>query len=185
MLNGFAPIMIFNFKKLLPQADVTGVPLLSSITESVPLIPIPIYFDATLTGIHITSQNKNIDIKTESETLPDGEKPRTTQSGLSSVITINALANRDSLGLNIISAMMDVIFQKVTSKEYSISWVSGAITAFGCLLDGFSVQEAENSDLLHVSIQLSNAPSGSTADNGSPEAPTTLSKSTGTIPLGS
>jgi hypothetical protein len=184
MLNGIAPIIIFNFKKLVPALETliseSNIPLLETlkITDYVPLIPIPLYLDEKFTGLFIDTEDKNVDIKTDTETRTDGKAPTATQVGLSNVVTINMLANKNSLGLNLLLAMADLVFEKVTSKEYSISYLHGAIAVFNGLLEGFSATQDSNTDVLHVQIKIARQ-SGSTIEK---LAPLTLDKVTGAIP---
>jgi hypothetical protein len=182
MLNGLAPIIIFNFKKLLPALqDITsGIPLLSDVTGSIPLVPIPVYLDEKITGIYIDQENKNIDIETRAQTLPDGQTPKSQQSGINSLITVNMVGSKNSIGLSILIAMCDLIFEKVTSQEYSITYLHEAVTIFGGLLEGFSVQQSANTDLYSLSLQISKVTGGSTVEK---VAPVTLSKATGVLPL--
>jgi len=179
MLNGVAPILIFNFKKLLPQLDVSQIPLLSSVTDSIPLVPIPIYLDEKITGILIDEENKNVDIETKAQTLPDGSTPKAQQTGINSTVTINMTASANSIGVSILSALADIIFEKVTSQEYSISYLHKAVTIFGGLLESFSIQQRANTDLYSISLQISKATGGSTVEKAAPQ---TLSRVTGPTP---
>lgn len=165
MLNGLAPIIIFNFKKLLPQFTLpVGIPLIAEAGSTVPLIPIPIYLKEEITGLYIKQQNKNVDIETKVQTLTDGTAPKVLQNGLNSTVTINMVSNKNSIGLGIMSALIDLIFEKVTSEEYSISYFNGAVTVFGGLLEGYSVSENESNDLYNVSLQISRSNGGSTTE---------------------
>jgi hypothetical protein len=177
MLNGISPLLIFNFKKLLPQANVSGIPLLNKLTDTIPLAPIPIYLDERYglvppgageilptfgSGIVITSHGKNIDVNTKADTNVEGKTPDATQDGLNSVVTINMLANKGSISLSVLIALCDLVFPKVTSQEYSISYINGAFSVFGGLLEGFSAQESDTDNLLRLTLQLSNAKAGTT-----------------------
>src|SRR5438105_1622797 len=117
MLNGIAPILIFNFKKLTPSAAETigKIPVVSSIVNAIGLPPIPLYLDPRLTGIEIDQEGKNIDVETEMQTKPDGTDPTPIQKGINNTVTVNMVAEKDSIGLTILTALTDVIFPKVTS----------------------------------------------------------------------
>lgn len=182
MLNGIAPIIIFNFKKLAPSLleSINSIPLLAENKLSIPLIPIPIYLDEKLTGIYIDSESKNIDIETKAQTLPDGKAPKAIQRGLNSVITVNMIASADSVGLSVLMAMSDLIFQKVTSQEYSVTYIHKAVTVFGGLLEGFSAVQNSNNNLYNISLQISRATGGSTVEKA---APVTLERASGEVPL--
>lgn len=184
MLNGIAPIIIFTFKRNAPSTTPSAAEFgpqlpVSEETLSIPLIPIPIYLDEKLTGILINSENKNIDVNTEVRTKPDGSDPEITQQGVNSSITIEATAKTESIGISILAAMADIIFDKVTSKEYSITYIHGAITVFGGLLDEFSITQNSENDLYSIHLKLSNSKK-STIEKA---APLTLPKSTGITPL--
>lgn len=181
MLNGVAPLLIFNFKKLVPQLSISSIPLLAEDGASIPLIPIPVYLDEKLTGVIVSSQNKNIDIRTDAETLPDGDKPRVEQKGLNSSITVTLKANSESIGLNVILALMDQIFEKVTSQEYSVTYINKAVTVFGGLLDSFSVNESENSNEYTITMVISKVTGSSTVEK---VAPTVLPKLSNAAVLG-
>lgn len=198
MLNGIAPIIIFNFKKLAASKleSINSIPLLAENKLSIPLIPIPLYLEeisrfgssgvegvsraGTVSGIYIDSESKSIDIETKPQTLPDGKTPKATQRGLNSVVTINMIASSNSVGLSVLMAMSDLIFQKVTSQEYSITYINKSMTVFGGLLESFSVLQNSNNDLYNISMQISRVTGGSTVEKA---APATLERASGEVPL--
>lgn len=156
MLNGVAPIIIFSFKPQLTQAlfsGVAGIPVIGDVLNNIG-IPIPIYLDENLTGIHVESESKAIDIDTQIQTRYDGKPANYDQRGLSNLITINMLANRTSILLSVLLAMNDVIFSKVVAKEYNITYLNGATTIFGGLLHGFSTQSGSDDDLIRIVMQI-------------------------------
>jgi hypothetical protein len=155
MLNGIAPILIFQFSKKLVTAEaVSKIPILSSLVSSIPLPPIPLYLDEKLTGIIIDSEDKNIDIETSQETLTDGGSPLVTQKAIESVVKINMRASKDSIGLTILSAVADMILPKVTSQEYSIQYLNGATTMFNARLKSFQVNSSSDNTLLNITLEL-------------------------------
>jgi len=157
MLNGIAPIFLFNFKKLTPsqEASIAKIPIVSSIVNAIGLPPIPLYLDEKLTGIYIDSENKNIDIETAVDTSAAGKDATVNQKGINSTVTINMFATKTSLGLTLFSALADLIFAKVTSKEYSITYLNGAVTVFNGLLHSFSINQSSENDLYTVTVVLS------------------------------
>lgn len=181
MLNGLDPIIIFNFKKLLPalQGATSGIPLLAGLTDSLPLAPIPIYLSEKITGLYIEQENKNIDIATDAVTKDDGKKPSAFQQGLGSTVTVVMHANASSIGLTILSALTDIIFEKVTSQEYTISYLHKAVAIFGGLLDSFSIQQSRDNDLYTATMVISRVTGGTTIPEASPDV---ASKTTGTVP---
>jgi hypothetical protein len=161
MLNGIAPIIIFNFKRnlglSLGSLSTEGIPLLESLGTSIPLPPIPVYLSEKITGVYPESETKSIDIETIANTTPDGGEPETEQNGLNSTVTISLLANSESVGLSILIALSDLIFQRVTSKEYSITYIHGAMTIFNGLLESFNVTQNTDNTLYRINITLSSA----------------------------
>jgi hypothetical protein len=181
MLNGIDPIFLFNFFKLTPelQAQINTIPLVAKVVSKIGLPPIPVYLSEKLTGIYIDSESKNIDIETSTETLTDGSDPKVNQKGIGSTVTINMIANKNSIGLMLISAMAEVILPKVTSKEYSITYLHGPITVFNGLLHQFSFSQNADSTLMNLSIQLSRSTGKPTIESAVP----LVSKSTGSLPV--
>ena len=161
MLNGLAPLIIFSFSKNAGYI-IDAVPMLPDWASKIPYPPIPIYLDPDLTGVHIESENKNIDLSTIAHTVSTGDTPEVSQGGLNSTVTINLIASKNSVGITIILALLDQIFEKATSKEYSITYINGAMTVFGGLLHSFSVNQTSENDLYNISIVLSRANSQGT-----------------------
>lgn len=181
MLNGLDPIIIFQLSKLLPSASATiaKIPIISEIPTVIDAPPIPIYLSEKLSGLIITSESKNIDIETTVETKTDGSAADVQQKGLNSITTINIKAKKTSLGLNLLLAMADLILDRATSKEYSITYLHGSVTVFRGLLHSFSVDQESNSQLIMIKIELAK---GAKTPQKTPEVPV-VPKSTGVLPL--
>jgi hypothetical protein len=87
MLNGLDPILIFQFKKLLPDLLDLGttkpkIPVVASEGVSTfPLPFIPIYLSEKLTGLYIDTENKSIEIDSQAETLSNGDAENINQRG--------------------------------------------------------------------------------------------------------
>lgn len=179
MLNGVDPIIIFNFKKLTPslQSTISKIPIVSSIVSVIDLPVIPIYLSERLTGVYIDTEDKNIDIETTIDTLTDGGTPDTSQRGINSSVKINMKASANSIGVSLFSALTDLILPKVTSKEYSITYLHGAVTVFAGLLHGFSIQQNADNDLYSISMELIKPSAGVKI------GPPVVSKFTGAVPL--
>lgn len=156
MLNGIDPIIIFQFSKLTPSAQeaVSKIPIVSSIVNKIGLPPIPIYLSEQTTGLYIDTEDKNIEIETVTDSLTDGAAPKTTQKALHSSVTINMQAKKGSIGLILLSAVCDLIIPKVTSQEYSISYLHEEVTIFGGLLHSLKVQAKAGTDLMDISIEI-------------------------------
>ncbi len=158
MLNGIDPIIIFSFFKLKPETTVDTSKFIDFGAEAdkFSLPPIPIYLSEKLTGIYIDTEEKNIDIETTSETPRDSSKETFfSQKGIGSTIAVNMIASSDSVGLTLLLAMTDLIFSKVTSKEYSVTYLHGAVTLFNGLLHAFSITQDSNTTLYHIKLELS------------------------------
>ncbi len=172
MLNGIDPILIFQFSKLSSSvgATIARIPLISDIPTVIDQPPIPVYLSEALTGIYIDSEDKNVDIETTAETQADGTAALIDQKGVSSIVSVNMVASRNSLGLALISSMIDLIFDKVTSKEYSITYMHGAVTVFRGLLHSFSINQNSSNELYTIKIEISK---GAKTPQKAPDTPST------------
>jgi len=157
MLQGIAPIIIFQIYKLLPEVQTTlaSIPIVSTSKKKQTFAIIPIYLDMTLTGLVIDAESKNIDIKTEPDTTTDGEPGSVNQSALGSITTINLKGLKGSIGLTILLSLSEVLLDKLGSQEYEITYMNGAVTVFGGLLHGFSYDQGGDDDLYNIKIELS------------------------------
>lgn len=159
MLNGIDPIIIFSFFKKVPPATPAAskglVPVVSQYVNRLALPPIPVYLSESLTGIYIESASKNIDIDTSVESLPNGDTPIYNQKAIGAITTIKMKANNDSLGLTLLSAMADLILPKVTSAEYTITFMYGATTIISGLLHTFQIEQTSDNNLFEITVELS------------------------------
>ena len=159
MLNGLDPIIIFQFKKLNPflAPTLAKIPLVSEVKELIELPPIPIYFSLraqSAIGLYIDSESKNVDIQTITDTMTDGSSPAVDQKAIANTVTINLFGKKGSVQLALITAMIDQVFDRLTSKEYAISYLNGAITIFGGLLHSYSVDQNPTNDLVLIKLEL-------------------------------
>lgn len=156
MLNGIDPIIIFNFKKnfLDPSAGDPAIPLAGTEQTSFPLPAIPIYLSETLTGVYVDTEDKSIDVDTTINTTNDASGVTTNQRVINSTVKIGLIAEAGSIGLSLFSALSDLIIPKVTSKEYSITFLHGSTVIFAGLLHGFSISQDSGSTLRKISIEL-------------------------------
>jgi hypothetical protein len=156
MLAGIDPIIIFQFKKLAPSlgAVLSKIPVVSDQKTLIEMPPIPIYLSEKLTGIYIESEDKIVDIETDTETLSDGKEPEVSQKGISSTIAINLVARKDSLGLALLSSMIDIAFDKATSQEYSITYLHGPIIVFRGLLQSYQANQNSSNELLSIKMEI-------------------------------
>ena len=183
MLGGIDPVIIFQFSKLADTGFgdfISKIPVISQIPTVIAQPPIPIYLSETLTGIYIDSEDKNVDIETETESLSDGSTPEVNQKAIGSVVSINLVAKKNSLGLTLLSAMIDLLYEKVTSKEYAITYLHGATTVFRGVLHSYSVNQNASNELLTIKIELSRGQKQPQKPAGIPSVPGVI----GTLPGG-
>lgn len=156
MLGGLDPILIFQFSKLTPSAQkaVDSIPVISSIVNTIGLPPVPIYLSRELSGMVDVSQSKAVDIETNIEPLYNGLQPNTTQRPINSVTTIELEAERGSLGLILLSSLIDLVLPKVTSKEYSLTYINKEVTIIGGLLHSFSIDTGRDNTLARIKLEI-------------------------------
>ncbi len=182
MLGGIDPILIFQFSKQLPSTAanaIAKIPVVSETKSFLDLPPIPVYISRELTGIVIDSEDKAIDIQTDTETKTDGSDPDVTQKGSQSVVAINITGLKTSIGLTLLSALFDVLYEKVSSKEYSLTYLSGATTIFRAKLHSYVVNQNSQDDRLSIKIELSKGEKQPQKQSPIPET----EKITGAVPL--
>lgn len=184
MLNGLDPIIIFQFKKLAPSLSekIAKIPVLGTVKTLLEMPPIPIYFSkelSGLTGIYIDSESKSVEISTDTQGQTDGKAPEVDQAPISTVISISMFAKKDSLSVALFSSLIDLVYDKTTSKEYAITYLNGPITVFQGLLHSFTVDQNSNQDLLIMKLELTKGQKSPTKapDIGAVE------KVTGLVPL--
>lgn len=163
MLNGIAPIVIFTFPPILGidlSKFLSGIPLIGGSLGNVG-IPIPVYLDENLTGIYIESESKSIDIDTDITpkyiTAPGGAVTSTTlvnQSGINNLVTVNMIASRDSLILTVLLALSDMVFDRIVSGKYSISYLNKSTLIFGGLLHSFQTSTTSDDTLIKITLQI-------------------------------
>lgn len=159
MLGGIAPIIVFSFPPVLGidlGSILGGIPLIGDSLSNIG-IPIPIYLDEKVTGLFIESESKALDIDTDIVPMY-----RTTgqvqnlinQSGINNLVTINMVANKDSVILSVLLALNDMVFSRLVKGKYTLSYVNGTTLIFGGLLHSFSVQSASDDTLLRIQMQI-------------------------------
>lgn len=155
MLNGVDPIIIFSLKKAFGLSlDTLKIPIVANVTSLINFPLVPLYLSRGLTGVIVDSESKSVEVDTNTETLASGAPPDITQKGLSSTIKIELLAKKDGIGLMVLSALSDIVFEKVTSKEYSITYLHGPIAIFGGLIHSFNVNVEANTDLAKITLEI-------------------------------
>lgn len=182
MLGGLDPVIIFQFSKLAPSVgqSLARIPVISQIPTVVDMPPIPVYLSEQLFNIAIIGTGKNIDIETDTETLTDGGTPDINQKGIQSSVEVNIEGKANSVALTLLSSLIDVVYEKASSKEYAISFMYGATTIFRGVLHSYSAQTIEGTDKLAIKFSLSKGSKNPTKPNGVP----TLTGSVGVLPGG-
>lgn len=155
MLNGIAPILIFQIPKLLPLpalSSLGGIPVLKGL--SVPGIPIPLYLDEKLTGIYVVDETGGLTVDTSAQYNQVTKKTEFDQRGVENTITVSMLANPDSVVLGAIIAFLDTIFQQLVEVEYSVSYINGSTLILGGLIAGFNKQVGSDDNLIRLTLHL-------------------------------
>ncbi len=159
MLGGLDPILLFTFYKNSQDVTDSKIPYANDLgLNRLALPPIPIYLSELATGVYIDSEDKSIDIETNIETLRTSSEGLFSQKGIGSTVSITMKANKNSLGLTLLSAVADLILAKVTSKEYSVAYLHGAVTIFNGLVHEFSINQTADTDLYEIKLTLMRAP---------------------------
>lgn len=182
MLGGLDPVIIFQFKVLAPTVGsvLARIPVVSQVPTLVAMPPIPIYLNEKTFNIVIGGASKSVDIETDTETLTSGAPPDVNQKGIQSSVEFTIQGKQDSIALTLLSAMIDQVYDKATSKEYAISFMYGATTIFGAVLHSFSSETIEGTDKLEIKIKLSKGDKNPTKANPVGSVPS----SSGPIPVG-
>ncbi len=156
MLGSVDPILIFQIYKNVDETTTTNakIPLTSTVKKRVTVAVIPVYLSEDITGIYIDTESKNIDIETNMDSLSSGEGALVNQKTIGSTTSVNLIAKQGSLALTILLSLAEMILDKVTSQEYEVTYMHGAITVFGGLVHGFSVDQGSNDDLYHIKLEL-------------------------------
>lgn len=157
MLGGLDPVIIFQFSSLAPSLGETlsRVPVISNFPSLIAQPPIPVYLSERLFNISIVSAGKSVDIETSTDTLSDGTEADINQKGIQSGIEVTLEGKADSIALTLLSSLIDSVFEKVTSKEYAISFLYGATTVFRGVLQNYSAETVEGTDKLQIKFRIS------------------------------
>lgn len=177
--------MIFHRYKKVPAATVAPVdgkpPIASTSGETYILLPpIPVYLSEEITKLFIDSESKNVDFQSDMQTYTDGSQVEQTQKGIASTITVNITAKKTDLSVILLGSFIDSLLDKVTSKEYAITYLHGATTIFLGLLHSFSIDTVAGNDLAVMKFELSK---GNTQPQKAPQIGAVPAR-VGPIPVG-
>ncbi len=152
MINGIAPLLVFQFPAILPLPALSGIPIVGDILGAG--FPIPLYLDEKLTGVYVSDESMALTVDTEVEIPTNGTPPLYNQRGVENEITVSMLAQKDSIVLTTLIALMDITFKKLVATKYSVSYLNGSTVILGGLVSGFSTQVGSNDDLIRVVLHL-------------------------------
>lgn len=187
MLGGIDPVIIFQFSKKVPStfvgptapSFVAKIPLVSQVPTFVQQPPIPIYLSRQITGLIIGSEERNIDIATDVETTTDGSTSVVTQKGINSTLSVTLIGRKNAVGISLVTAMMDQLFEKATSGEYAVSYFHGAMTIFRAKIQSFSASQEPGTDKIELKIELTKGQKDPEVKAAVPE----VSRFTGAVPV--
>lgn len=187
MLNGIAPVLIFNiYERETAQAasqvsiQQNGIPQAEKPedVERTLLAPIPFYFDEQISGILVESESKTIEVTTAIEAGRDSTDIQSFQKPVSSRVTIQLVASRNSIIVAAILSFFEQIYEKATAKEYTIHYISGGVTVFNGLISEFAVDQTTSDDLFRIRMTLEKGKNETTQQVG-----TLTIQDTSSVPL--
>lgn len=190
MLGGTSPLFLFRLGELpstvLSETDVfkdfSAVrDELSQFAENFG-IPIPIYLDEKITQICVDNETRNIDLETDVLTRDYGAAggPKIRQKGVNTSVTVNLEADRSSIVMTTLLALLDVIFPRINTMAYSISYFNGATVVLDGLLHGVATSVSRENSLIRTSITISRA----AERKAPPKGPIPVERQTGALPSG-
>lgn len=162
MLNGVDPILIFRMKSKSLSKSVGSLwakmPLVSENSTLIDMPAIPVYLSQTLTGLLVLDEDKSLEITTDTQTLAvadtDGETVETTQKGSASTVTISMTAKKNSIGWTLLAALLDTCFEKLSTREYSVSYLNGSTFIFDGLIDDLKTSTDSDTDKVNIVLTL-------------------------------
>ena len=149
-LGGLAPIIIFNFYKVIDTPNF----LKGFIKETkIPLLPIPIYLDEKFTKVLLDDYERDTTI----DVMRDGVTGFERTSG--DAVTLKFRANKSNIAITAITALIDkIIGGHVTNKTYSITIFYDNIFIIEASLESFTSRLMEGSDMREITVKVSNRP---------------------------
>lgn len=155
MLNGIAPLLVFQFYEGTNVSDLEEIP---TVKETPKLIgaPIPLYLEESITNIMVNEGGAEISISTDAQTDSKGKaKPK--QRVISTTVNISMTGSADSLILNTILAMCNLISTKLVDQNYAVSYFHKSTIVVKGLLDSFRYEVVENTSKMNIFMTLSKA----------------------------
>lgn len=143
MLNGLAPVLIYQYKPIDTSFSLFGIDV-----PSVGL-PIPIYIDERLTGIMGDGANSRISIETSTV------NGTTYQRQVSSDVSVKLRCRNDNVVGQTLIAILGEAFKYSTTGNYSISLFYDSSFILDAVLKDFYSRPIDNTDMREIGITLS------------------------------
>lgn len=140
MLNGIAPVFLIYFPK----------------AKGIWKFPIPIYLDEKLTGVYVDQNNEQLEVSTESVAdISDKKTVKVIQKGDKQTATVELIANKGSIGLNILLPLLKTLYDyTLKDKDYKIAYFNNNILIFNAKLARAAKVEGRTNDLIAITIEL-------------------------------
>lgn len=166
MLGGLAPLIVFRFFSNKATQFLSEIPVIGNFAAENLGVPIALYLDENTTGIFVIDESKSIDIEENVKGKDSKTKPIVDQKALNSIITVNMVASKDSTVLSSLWALNDMVFSRIVSKEYSISYFNGPILILNGLLHAFETSTDNDTNKVNIRLQISKANQETTQAGG-------------------
>ena len=153
MLQGIDPVIVINLKTKIAKETGFSALVKNTVDSFLDLNVIPIYLSEKITGLIIDSEDKSIVSAietTETETGQDIIKSRSVTSNLS----LSIVGEETSLGIILMSSIMDVLYRKLHSLDYSIHYINKGISIFNAKLSSFNVSRDTGTTKFRISVEL-------------------------------
>ncbi len=180
MLNGDTPLLVIFLKNKFTIDLFTSGDANLNADDLIDLpLPIPIYLSergfagtgvggnqvsiGALSGVYIDNETHGIDVVTKVDPVTtlsasgEREDAQVSQTAIDSQVTINMIVHRESVFLNVILALMELIMKRLVSGEYSIAYLNGPTVIFGGLLHRFGTHVSPNDNLVRMELTISTA----------------------------
>ncbi|MDR0676301.1 MAG: hypothetical protein LBF97_04605 [Elusimicrobiota bacterium] len=176
MLNGIDPFFLIELTKkdtLKQVSEMDGTIYAENVIENITTnTRIPIYLHR-LIGLYVSTENKGLQISSDTMndylkletmnsvtqlagTLKTQNKTTTTikQRPLQNSLDISLIGERNSVILNIFLTLADMIFEKLTSGDYSISYFNQNMLVYRAKLGNFNYNMNADNTLVNISLSL-------------------------------
>lgn len=178
MLNGIDPIIIITLYNKGAVDLLSGIPFASEVANLIGL-PIPIYLSEQFTQIAVVNETRSIVAATKVDPAAGKDPlsleelaPTVSQTALDSDVNIDLVAAKGSILVSSFIALFEMVFARLVSADYGITYINGSTVIFNALLQRFATNIDPNEDLIKIDLSLSNAKKESpTPKAGIPSVP--------------